>query len=109
MKTERVTILTSPAFKTFLSDEAKREKVSVAELIRTRCEHGPTKDTTLLSELTRALRRSIHEAQHALQGGLLEVHTVLTELRAKHEAESDTSLKHRVASRSLTRKVGARA
>ncbi len=109
MKTERVTILTSPAFKDFLSDEAKREKVSVAELIRTRCEHGPTKDTAILTELTRTLRSSIHEAQHALQGGLLEVHTVLTELRTKHQAESGTSRKHRAASRSLARKGGVRA
>jgi hypothetical protein len=36
MKTERVTLLTSPDFKAFLSAEARREGVSVAELVRTR-------------------------------------------------------------------------
>jgi len=34
MKTERVTLLTSPEFKAFLRAEARREGVSVARLVR---------------------------------------------------------------------------
>ena len=38
MKTERVTLLTSPEFKSFLTKEARSEGISVAELVRSRCE-----------------------------------------------------------------------
>ena len=37
MKSERITFLGSPAFKVFVNAEAKRERTSVAELIRARC------------------------------------------------------------------------
>ena len=40
MKTARVTFLVSPDFKAFLAAEAERTGVSVAELIRQRCEGG---------------------------------------------------------------------
>ena len=49
MKTERVTLLTTPQFKAFLGVEAAREGVSVAELVRSRCERRPDAEEALLA------------------------------------------------------------
>ncbi|MEQ1804805.1 MAG: hypothetical protein ABL900_05450 [Burkholderiaceae bacterium] len=84
MKTERVTLLTSPEFKTFLSTEAKRENVSVAELVRSRCERRPTEDEAVLVALTSELRSAVVRAKKSLREGLAEADSVLSELRAKH-------------------------
>jgi len=83
MKTERVTLLTSPAFKAFLGAEARREGVSVAELVRGRCERRPTADEALLAALTAELRRAVGEAGTALREGLDEVRSMQAELRAR--------------------------
>jgi len=83
MKTARVTLLTSPDFKRFLSAEAKREKVSVAELIRSRCERRPTDDEKILAALTGELNKAVADAKKALKSGLDEAQEVLAELRAK--------------------------
>ena len=88
VKTERVTLLTSPDFKAFLSVEAKREGVSVAELVRTRCERRPTEEEAILAALTGELNKAIGEAKKALKGGLDEAQAVLAELRAKRSAVS---------------------
>ena len=84
MKTERVTLLTSPAFKAFLNAEAQREGVSVAELVRTRCERRPTEEEVALAALTGELNRAVEEAKAALKDGLDEAQAVLAELRAGH-------------------------
>jgi hypothetical protein len=86
MKTERVTILTTPAFKAFLSAEAQREKVSVAELVRSRCEQRPGQDEALLVALTAELRIAVTDAKRSLREGLREAEGVLAELRAKRAA-----------------------
>jgi hypothetical protein len=83
MKTERVTLLTSPDFKAFLNAEARREGVSVAELVRTRCERRPTDEETVLAGLTSELNRAVGEAKIALKDGLDEAQAVLGELRTK--------------------------
>lgn len=83
MKTERVTLLTSPEFKAFLSAEAKRERVSVAELVRARCEQRPSEDEAVLLALTAELRSAVSQAKKALQEGLAEANAVLAELRGK--------------------------
>jgi hypothetical protein len=80
MKTERVTLLTSPDFKAFLNAEAQREGVSVAELVRTRCERRPSDEEAMLAELTRELQQSMVAAKRALKGGLDEAQAVLLEL-----------------------------
>ena len=85
MKTERVTLLTTPAFKAFLGVEAAREGVSVAELVRSRCEQRPGAEEALLVSLAADLRRALREAQASLKGGLAEADAVLTELRARRE------------------------
>ena len=88
MKTERVTLLTSPDFKAFLRVEAKREGVSVAELVRTRCERRLTEEEAILVALTGELNKAVGEAKKALKGGLDEAQAVLAEIRAKRPAVS---------------------
>jgi hypothetical protein len=83
MKTERVTLLTSPDFKAFLNAEARREGVSVAELVRTRCERRPTDEEAVLVELTGQLRKAVGEAKKSMKDGLNEAQAVLRELQAK--------------------------
>jgi hypothetical protein len=88
MKTERVTLLTSPEFKSFLAAEARREKVSVAELVRSRCEGRPSEDEAVLMALTAELRAAVSQAKHSLREGLAEADAVLAGLRAKQAKAS---------------------
>jgi len=91
MKTERVTLLTSPDFKAFLGAEAAREGVSVAELVRSRCERKPDADEVMLASLVEDLRKAVHEAQVSLRGGLAEADAVLTELRARRHTVDEVA------------------
>lgn len=103
MKTERVTLLTSPEFKSFLAKEARREGVSVAELVRSRCEGRQGADQAMLETLTVELRGAIKQAKTSLKRGLDEANAVMADLRA---AQGKTA---QSASRRKTRKVaGAR-
>ncbi|MBN8509676.1 MAG: hypothetical protein J0L57_13835 [Burkholderiales bacterium] len=83
MKTERVTLLTTADFKAFLGAEAQREGVSVAELVRSRCERRPSEEELLLASLTDRLNRSVADARRSLKEGLDEAEAVLRELRAR--------------------------
>ena len=83
MKTERVTLLTSPDFKAFLNTEAQREGVSVAELVRTRCERRPTDEEAVLAALTGELNKAIGEAKKTLKDGQDGAQAILAELFAK--------------------------
>ena len=83
MKSERVTLLTTPEFKAFLGAEAQREKVSVAELVRSRCARRPNEDEAVLAALTAELRSAVGQAKKSLREGLAEADAVLAELRAK--------------------------
>ncbi len=83
VKTERVTLLTTPDFKAFLNAEAQREGVSVAELVRTRCERRPSEEETVVAGLTAELHKAVGEAKKALRSGLDDAQAVLAELRAK--------------------------
>lgn len=83
MKSERLQLLTTPEFKAFLGKEAKREGVSVAELVRSRCERRPSDDEARLAQLTVELRKKICDASSSLSSGLKEANDVLAELRAK--------------------------
>ncbi len=83
MKTARVTLLTSPDFKKFLSVEAQREGVSVAELIRSRCERRPSDDEKILMALTGELNKAVMSAKMSLKSGLDEAQEVLSALRDK--------------------------
>ncbi len=109
MKTERVTLLTSPDFKAFLSAEAQREGISVAELVRSRCERRPTEEEAILAALTSELNKAVGEAKRALKGGLDEAQAVLTELRAKREAASTGSEAGSKSARRGRKAAGAHA
>jgi hypothetical protein len=82
MKTERVTLLTSPEFKSFLVSEARTAGVSVAELVRSRCEGRESTDQAMLVELTAELRSAVRQAKVSLKRGLDEANSVMAELRA---------------------------
>jgi hypothetical protein len=84
VKSERVTLLTTKEFKRFLGSEAKREGVSVAELIRQRCLRKPDREELLLAELTSVLREALDEAKSSLKEGLQEAQNVLLELKSAH-------------------------
>jgi len=83
MKTERLVLLTSPAFKAFVGKEAKREGVSVAELVRRRVQPTPGADEAELIELTAQLRKAVGEAQRSAHVSLAEVEAILGALRHK--------------------------
>ena len=102
MKTERIGLLVTSDFKTFLMSEAKREKVSVGELIRTRCEQRPSEDEAILIELVAELRDRVRDAKKSLKEGLDEAHTTLAELRA-------SKVDMPVAPRQSRKVLGARA
>lgn len=82
-KSERITILADQQFKAFLSHEAANEGVSVAELVRRRCERQPSSDEALLAALTAELRSAVAAAQSSLKAGLEEANAVLAELAEK--------------------------
>ena len=83
IKTERITLLGSPHFKAFLASEARKEGVSISELVRRRCERIPTEDERALLALAEELRKSTAEARKALREGLAQAHEVLAEVNGK--------------------------
>jgi hypothetical protein len=85
MKTARLQVLTTPAFRDWLRKEAKREGVSVGELVRTRCEGNSGEEEKMLAELTAQLRKEVRRAQASIRSGIAEADSVLKELRAKRE------------------------
>jgi hypothetical protein len=82
MKTERVTLLTTKEFKSFLRSEAQREGVSVAEFVRVRCEQKPGPDEAVLAKLTAELHEALSEAKSSLKEGIKEARSALAELRS---------------------------
>ena len=108
MKSERVTLLTSPEFKTFLTAEAKREGVSVAELVRTRCAGRPSEEDALLASLTAELRKAVADAKRSLQGGLDEARAVLAELRTGRPGVDAVAPVARVAVARAARKAAGK-
>ena len=81
-QTARTTILTTPDFKVWLSQEAQKEGVSVSELVRQRCKAKPNKDEVLLSVLVAEVRKATKKAQVSLTKGLNDAESVLAELRS---------------------------
>jgi hypothetical protein len=86
MKTERMVLLTTPAFKTYVGKEAKREGISVAELVRRRVQPSANEDQAALAELTTQLRSAVEQAQKSADQSLAEVEAILLELRQKRRA-----------------------
>ena len=88
VKSERITSLGSRDFKSFLNKEAKRERISVSELVRRRCEQRPQNesDEELFAELITELRTSVSAAKKNLNKGIRDAKSVLKELRSRDAA-----------------------
>jgi transposase-like protein len=82
MKTERVTLLTTPEFKRHLVAEAQRNGVSVAELVRSRFGEGQATADAEVAALAAELRRAVADARRSLSAGLAQAEAALAELRA---------------------------
>ncbi|NOQ47405.1 MAG: hypothetical protein GQ559_12205 [Desulfobulbaceae bacterium] len=83
VKTERITILGTLDFKDFLTQEAKREGVSLSQLVRQRCEKKPTdnEDEELLAALMKEISAATTRAKVSLEKGLADAEKVLAEIR----------------------------
>lgn len=85
VKSERITILSTPEFKAFLGEEAMKEGVSVSELVRSRCQAVPPSDDELvLKELILLASDATKRAIKSLDKGIDDAESVLAELRAVH-------------------------
>jgi hypothetical protein len=98
MKTERVTLLTTPEFKIFLTAEAKREGVSVAELVRSRVERRRDPDEEVLVALTEELKAAVLEARKSLHAGMAEMESVLKNRPAATAAPKSRDKRNRKSS-----------
>jgi hypothetical protein len=90
VQTERVTLLATREFKAFLKKEARRQGVSLSELVRSRCEQKPSMSEEGLASLTAEVAKSLAEAQAALKQGIDEAQAVLAELRSKRASKLKT-------------------
>lgn len=74
MKSERLTFLVTGDFKARLERDAKRQRISVAQLIRQQFDPAaPSADEQELVALTQELRRMTQEARQALAEAHVEV------------------------------------
>ena len=82
VKTERITILGTPDFKAFLTREAKKEGVSVSQLVRQRCENSPaSQDEELLLQMVVEVREATKRAKQSLDRGIRDTERTLAKLR----------------------------
>ena len=81
-QTERITFLSTPDFKTWLSKEASQEGISISKLIRLRCKQKTNEEELLLLALINEVRLATRQARTSLNKGLNDAETVLTELRS---------------------------
>ncbi|MGB8988211.1 MAG: hypothetical protein WCC37_16535 [Candidatus Sulfotelmatobacter sp.] len=85
MKTARLQVLTTPAFRDRLRKEAKKAGVSVAELVRTRCEGASGEEEQVVAKLAAELRKKVRKAQASLRSSLAEANAMLKELKVHRE------------------------
>ena len=84
VKTARITILGTPDFKAFLIQEAKKEGVSLSQLVRQRCEKKPVsfEDEELLAALVKEVGEATARARASLEKGLADAEQALAEIRS---------------------------
>ena len=63
MKAARLQVLTTPVFRDWLRREARNAGVSVAELVRTRCERKPTGEEQAVAKLASHLHEEVRKAR----------------------------------------------
>jgi len=75
--------LGTPEFKKFLTQEARREGISLSQLIRQRCERKPPdeEDRELWAALIQEIRAAALKANLSLKKGLADAEKVLAEMR----------------------------
>jgi hypothetical protein len=75
--------LGSPDFKAFLIREAKKEGVSLSQLVRQRCERKPLnrEDEELLAALVKEVGEATARAKASLEKGLADAERALAEIR----------------------------
>lgn len=89
-KTERITILGTPEFKAFLTDQANAENVSVSKFVRRRCAQPVAldEDTQTLAELVSALHVAVDAARDEMDESLDFAKDVLRELQSNRDARA---------------------
>jgi hypothetical protein len=85
MKTARLQVLTTPAFRDWLRREARQAGVSVGELVRTRCEQRVGEEELALAGLTALLRKEVASARNDVKRNLGETRAILDDLRARRK------------------------
>jgi hypothetical protein len=88
MKTARLQVLTTPAFRDWLRKEANKAGISVGELVRTRCELRVGEDEAALAEMTALLRKEVIATRAEVRRNLDETRAILSDLRARRKTES---------------------
>ena len=84
MKTERMTILVTPAQKQANATKARKLNVSAGEIIRRAVESYRHNDEEIvLAALADELDRSVKEARHALKDALTETRRTIAHFAAK--------------------------
>jgi hypothetical protein len=81
MKTARLQVLTTPAFRDWLRKEARKAGVSVGELVRARCEQRVGEEEAVLMELTALLRKEVTATRLEVRRNLDETRAILSDLR----------------------------
>jgi len=85
-KTERITILGTPEFKSFLVHQARQQGISVSEFVRRRCvDQHVERDEELLLGLINEVKLATKRAKSVLEKGISDVEAVIAELREYHE------------------------
>jgi hypothetical protein len=83
-QSERITILGSTEFKTYLASEAANEGISMSELVRRRCLKQKRKSSTneiALAILAGQIRTATAKANLSLEKGLNDAKRILAEIR----------------------------
>ena len=88
MKTERMTILVTPAQKQAIAAQAKKLNVSAGEVIRRAVEgYRHNDEEIVLNALADELDRAVKEARHALKDALGETRRTIEHFAAKTNSE----------------------
>ncbi len=87
-KSTRITISGTPEFKAFLFREAKKEGITVSELVRQRCkgDQKSQEQEEVLAAMVEQLRVSVSQANASMNKGLQNAESVLAELHQKIRA-----------------------
>jgi hypothetical protein len=86
MKTKRRTLTLTAELKAFLDAEGAHTGVSVAELVRIRCELGTTESESVLASWTSELRSAVGMARASIADNLAEADAAISEVRARRIA-----------------------